>query len=75
MVGTLISDEDGVYDAASPNDQLLLGMRGTMSEMGLSVFRQRSIEAMRQKARRGEFFLTVAAGYLKAKEGAHRGRR
>ena len=43
LVGTLIVDEDGVYDAASPNDRLLLGMKGTMSEMELSVFRQRSI--------------------------------
>ena len=62
LVGTLIVDEDGVYDPASPNDRLLLGMKGTMSEMELSVFRQRSIEAMKQKARRGELFLTVALG-------------
>ena len=61
LVGTLIIDEDGVYDPASPNDRLLLGMKGTMSEMELSVFRQRSIEAMKQKARRGELFLTVAS--------------
>jgi DNA invertase Pin-like site-specific DNA recombinase len=66
LVRTLIVDEDGVYDAASPNDRLLLGMKGTMSEMELSVFRQRSIEAMKQKARRGELFLTVAVGYVKA---------
>ena len=44
LVGTLIVDEDGVYDPTSPNDRLLLGMKGTMSEMELSVFRQRSIE-------------------------------
>jgi excisionase family DNA binding protein len=66
LVGTLIVDEDGIYDAASPNDRLLLGMKGTMSEMELSVFRQRSIEAIKQKARRGELFLTVAVGYVKA---------
>jgi excisionase family DNA binding protein len=66
LVGTLIIDEDGVYDAAAPNDRLLLGMKGTMSEMELSVFRQRSIEAMKQKARRGELFLTVAVGFVKA---------
>jgi hypothetical protein len=65
-VGTLIIDEDGVYNAASPNDRLLLGMKGMMSEMELSVFRQRSIEAMKQKARRGELFLTVAVGFVKA---------
>ena len=65
LVGTLIIDEDGVYDPRSPNDRLLLGMKGTMSEMELSVFRQRSAEAMKQKARRGELFLTVAVGYVK----------
>jgi DNA invertase Pin-like site-specific DNA recombinase len=46
LVGTLIVEEDGVYDPVSPNDRLLLGMKGTMSEVELSVFRQRSIEAM-----------------------------
>ena len=65
LVGTLIVDEDATYDPRSPNDRLLLGMKGTMSEMELSVFRQRSVEAMRQKARRGELHLTVAVGYLK----------
>lgn len=65
IVGTLIVDEEGVYDPTMPNDRLLLGMKGTMSEMEVSVFRQRSREAIRQKARRGELFLTVAVGYVK----------
>jgi excisionase family DNA binding protein len=65
LVGTLIVDEEAIYDPRSPNDRLLLGMKGTMSEMELSVFRQRSIEAMRQKARRGELHMTVAVGYVK----------
>lgn len=65
LVGTLIIDEDGVYDPRHPNDRLLLGMKGTMSEMELSLFRQRSLEALKQKARRGELFLTVAVGYIK----------
>src|SRR6202161_4397612 len=65
LVGALIVDEDGVYDPRLPNDRLLLGMKGTMSEMEVSVFRQRSIEAIRQKARRGEYFSTVGVGYVK----------
>src|SRR5271169_6674592 len=65
LVGTIIVDEDGVYDPRLPNDRLLLGMKGTMSEMEVSVFRQRSIEAIRQKARRGEYFSTVGVGYVK----------
>jgi len=66
LVGTLILDEDGVYDPRNPNDRLLLGMKGTMSELELSLFRQRSQEALKQKAGRGELFLTVAVGYVKA---------
>ena len=65
LVGSLIVDEDGVYDPRHPNDRLLLGMKGTMSEMELSLFRQRSLEALKQKARRGELLLTVAVGYVK----------
>jgi DNA invertase Pin-like site-specific DNA recombinase len=69
LVGTLIVDEEAIYDPRSPNDRLLLGMKGTMSEMELSMFRQRSIEAMRQKARRGELHLTVAVGFVKSDDG------
>ena len=65
MVGTVIVDEDGIYDPRHSNDRLLLGMKGTMSEFELSLFRQRSQEALRQKARRGALFLGVAAGYVK----------
>jgi len=66
LVGTLIIDEDGVYEPRHPNDRLLLGMKGTMSELELSILRARSLEALKQKARRGELFLTVAVGYVKA---------
>ncbi len=67
LVGCLLADEDGVYDPRLANDRLLLGMKGTMSEMELSLLRQRSLEALRQKARRGELFFTVAVGYRKAR--------
>ena len=54
LVGTIIVDEEtGIYDPRHPNDRLLLGMKGTMSELELSLFRQRSQEALKQKARRG----------------------
>ena len=65
LVGTLIVDEDGIYDPRHPNDRLLLGMKGTMSELELSLFRQRSQEALKQKASRGALILGVAAGYVK----------
>jgi DNA invertase Pin-like site-specific DNA recombinase len=65
LVGTILVDEDGIYDPRHPNDRLLLGMKGTMSELELSLFRQRSQEALRQMARRGALVFTVAAGYVK----------
>ena len=66
LVGTIIVDEDGIYDPRHPNDRLLLGMKGTMSELELSLFRQRSQEALKQKTPRGALFLGVAAGYVKS---------
>ncbi len=39
LVGTLIVDEDGIYDPRHTNDRLLLGMKGTMSELELSLLR------------------------------------
>jgi DNA invertase Pin-like site-specific DNA recombinase len=65
LVGTIIVDEDGIYDPRHPNDRLLLGMKGTMSELELSLFRQRSQQALKQKASRGALILGVAAGYVK----------
>ena len=65
LVGTVIVDEDGTYEPRHPHDRLLLGMKGTMSELELSLLRARSMEALKQKARRGELFFTVAVGYVK----------
>ena len=64
LMETLIIDHDGVYDPKHTNDRLLLGMKGTISEMELTVLRQRSQEAMKQMAARGELFTSVAVGYV-----------
>lgn len=66
LVDTLLVDEDGVYDPRQPNDRLLLGMKGTLSEMELSTLHQRSYEALMQKARRGELFTSVPIGFVRA---------
>src|SRR5208337_2139529 len=42
LVGTIIIDQDGIYDPRHPNDRLLLGIKGTMSELELTLFRKRS---------------------------------
>ena len=41
IFGTLIADEDGVYDGNDANDRLILGLKGIMSEMELHVMRNR----------------------------------
>src|SRR6266581_3571409 len=66
LVNSLIIDEDGVYDPKLVNDRLLLGMKGTFSELELSILRQRSQEALRLKAARGELHTTVAVGYVRS---------
>lgn len=67
LVDALIVDEEGIYDPRQPNDRLLLGMKGTLSEMELSILRQRSYAALMQKAQRGELFTTVPVGFLRAR--------
>lgn len=65
LVGSVIIDEDGVYDPRSANDRLLLGMKGTLSEMELSLLRQRSMEALKLKAARGDLHTTLAIGFIR----------
>jgi DNA invertase Pin-like site-specific DNA recombinase len=54
LTQTLLLDEDGVYDPSHFNDRLLLGMKGTMSEVELHLIRARLRGGLLQKARRGE---------------------
>ena len=63
FVNSLIIDEDGIHDPRLINDRLLLGLKGAFSELELSMFRQRSREALRLKAARGDLHMTVAIGY------------
>jgi len=65
IINCLIVDEDSIYDPRLVNDRLVLGMKGTMSEMELSVMRQRLTEARRFKAQRGELFGRIVAGYCR----------
>jgi len=63
LVRTVVIDPDGIYDPCILNDRLLLGLKGTMSEFELNLLRQRSLEAIRQKARRGELQFRLPVGY------------
>jgi len=61
---TLIGDDDHVYDLSSFDDQLLLGIKGTLSVVELKVLRKRLLEGMRNKARRGDLYRAIAPGYV-----------
>lgn len=64
LVEARVIDLDGVYDPCHPNDRLLLGMKGSISEFELNVLRIRMLDAARAKARRGELRISVPIGYL-----------
>src|SRR6266851_766222 len=66
---TLLADQDGVYDASDPNDRLLLGLKGTISEVELFTMRNRLDRGKLHKAERGELFLGVPPGYVKLPSG------
>ena len=63
VTGTLICDEDGLYDPADFNDRLLLGLKGTMSEAELHFIRARLRGGQLSKARRGELPLACPSDW------------
>src|SRR6188768_931305 len=63
LVEARVIDHDGVYDPCRPNDRLLLGMKGSISEFELGILRARMLDAARSKARRGELRISVPLGY------------
>jgi len=69
IFGTLVADQDGVYDAADPNDLLLLGLKGMLSSVELHTMRNRLEKGKLSKAERGELFLDVPVGYVKLLSG------
>jgi len=65
LVDTLLIDQETIYDPRQGNDRLLLGLKGSLNEYELDLLRQRSLEARRQKAKRGELIVGAPAGYVK----------
>ena len=68
IVGALLIDYETVYDPRMTNDRLLLGMKGTISEMEVASFRERAQAAILQKAHRGALVRRVPIGYVKGLE-------
>jgi len=53
-----------VYDPREPNDRLLLGVKGTLSEAELITLRTRLYEGRWNKARKGQLGRSIPTGYL-----------
>ena len=64
MTGTLICDEDGLYDPRNFNDRLLLGLKGALSEAELHLIRARLRGGQISKARRGELIMLLPIGLV-----------
>lgn len=58
----LIADEDGIYNPNDMNDRLLLGLKGTISEVELYQIRARMERGRLNKAKRGELALQLPIG-------------
>lgn len=69
LFGTLLGDQDGLYDPTDYNDRLLLGLKGTMSEAELHILRGRLHQGQLNKARRGELFNHAPIGYVRLPSG------
>jgi DNA invertase Pin-like site-specific DNA recombinase len=65
VVDTVLIDQEMVYAPRLSNDRLLLGLKGSLNEYELDLLRQRSVEARREKARRGELLQSAPVGYIK----------
>lgn len=59
----LIGDDQGLYSPNDPNDRLLLGLKGQMSEAERYWMRLRLQGARLNKARRGELRICAPTGY------------
>lgn len=70
--GCLIADRDGIYDPSTSNGRLLLGIKGTLSEVELHTIRERMTSGLLNKARRGELALHLPTGLVPDETGVVR---
>ena len=60
----LLVDEYRIYNAADPQDRVVLGVAGAFNEFELAMIIDRMQESRRQKAVRGELYDHIATGYV-----------
>jgi DNA invertase Pin-like site-specific DNA recombinase len=61
----LVGDQDGIYDPATPNGRLILGLKGLIAELELHTLRARLTAGLLNKAHRGELALTLPVGLVR----------
>src|SRR5262249_40093752 len=65
----LVGDQEGIYDPATPNGRLILGLKGLISELELHTIRARLTAGLLNKAARGELALTLPVGLVRDPSG------
>jgi DNA invertase Pin-like site-specific DNA recombinase len=69
LTDTLVVDSDGVYDLSDINDRLLLGLKGSMSEVEIHLLTNRMQGAKRAAAARGDLRHPLPVGLVYDDEG------
>jgi DNA invertase Pin-like site-specific DNA recombinase len=72
IAGSLILDQDGLYDPASFNDRLVLGLKGEFSQAELHFLKARMRGGVLNKARRGELQMAPPIGLVYLPDGSIR---
>jgi DNA invertase Pin-like site-specific DNA recombinase len=61
----LVGDQDGIYDPATPNGRLILGLTGLLADLELHTLRPRLTAGLVNKAQRGELALALPVGLVR----------
>src|SRR6266851_5934454 len=65
----LVGDQDGIYDPATPNGRLILGLKGMIAELELHTIRTRLRAGVISKAERGELAIALPTGLVRLESG------
>src|ERR1700680_1769456 len=61
----LVGDQDAIYDPATPNGRLILGLKGLIAELELHTLRARLTAGLLSKAQRGELAKPLPIGLIR----------
>ncbi len=68
VFGVLIADNDAIYDPKDFNDRMMLGLKGTMSELELHLIRQRLDTGRMNKIMRAEYRQPLPTGLVRERD-------